>query len=72
MPGLSLILYFYPATASRFSVNNNSALVWLRSVALAVNESGELDRALTATSLFSIAAFNHHGDALPDTDAHGT
>lgn len=31
---------------------SNPALVWLRSVALAVNESGELDCPLTATDLF--------------------
>ncbi len=33
---------------------SNPALVWLRSVALAVNESGELNQALTATDIFGL------------------
>ena len=33
---------------------SNPALVWLRSVVLAVNESGELDSPLTATDLFGL------------------
>ncbi len=33
---------------------SNPALVWLRSVVLAVNEAGELDRALTATDLHGL------------------
>lgn len=33
---------------------SNPALVWLRSVVLAVNEAGELNRALTATELYGL------------------
>ena len=33
---------------------SNPALVWLRAVALAVNETGELDCALTATDIFGL------------------
>lgn len=33
---------------------SNPALVWLRNVVLAINEAGELDRALTATDLHSL------------------
>jgi hypothetical protein len=33
---------------------SNPALVWLRNVVLAINETGELDRALTATDIFGL------------------
>ena len=38
---------------------SNPALVWLRSVVLAVNEAGELDRALTATDLHGLCDGAH-------------
>ena len=42
---------------------SNPALIWLRSVALAVNETGDLDRALTATDLYRLC--EDAGIAIP-------
>ena len=42
---------------------SNPALVWLRSVVLAINEAGELDRALTATDLHGLCEGGGHHDS---------